>query len=318
MVTFIISNTYHLTNVKLPCISFNMKVICPNKSCINREIIIKDGTFFRADDSRKVQRFKCKSCSSRFSKATFCDLYRHRKRRETSMIEHLLCAKTSMRRIARVLNMDRKTIARRIDILEKKALRNHKKLIKHLENKKVFHMQFDDMITHEHTKMKPLSISLAVDRESRLILGAEVSQIPAFGHLAKKSRKKYGYRKSFHEVGLTRLFEKIHTIVDRDAIVQSDMHKQYPKFVRKYLPSVTYKTYEGGRSCIAGQGELKKKGYDPLFILNHTCAMFRDSINRLVRRTWCSTKCPKRLQQHINIFISYYNFKYLRYGFNTN
>ncbi|WP_146037749.1 IS1 family transposase [Halobacteriovorax sp. DA5] len=294
-----------------------MKVICPNKTCSFPNNIIKDGSYFRADDSRKIQRFRCKNCGKRFSHATYSDHYRHRRRRDTSTIEHLLCSKASMRRIARVLRIDRKTIARRMDILEKRALRNHAKLIKHLENNKISHMQFDDMITHEHTKMKPLSISLAVDKKTRLILGAEVSQIPAFGHLAKKSRKKYGYRPSFHEVGLTQLFEKIYKTIDIDATVSSDMFKTYPKFISKYLSSCTYKTYEGGRSCVAGQGELKKKGYDPLFILNHTCAMFRDSINRLVRKTWCSTKSPRRLQQHLNIFISYYNFKYLRYEINT-
>lgn len=294
-----------------------MKVICPNKVCTKAQNIIKDGQFFRADDSRQVQRYRCKSCGKRFSRASFSDHYRHRRRRETSMIEHLLCSKASMRRIAKVLRMDRKTVVRRMDILEKRALRKHAKLMEHLEEKKVTHMQFDDMITHEHTKMKPLSISLAVDKKSRLILGAQVSQIPAFGHLAKRSRKKYGYRPSFHEVGLTQLFEKIYKTIDQDAIVSSDMHKTYPKFVSKYLGSCTYKTYEGGRSCVAGQGELKKKGYDPLFTLNHTCAMFRDSINRLVRKTWCSSKCPRRLQQHLNIFISYYNFKYLQYEINT-
>ncbi len=294
-----------------------MKVICPKNTCKNSKTIIKDGSYFRADDSRLIQRYRCKSCGKRFSKATASDHYRLRRRRETFMIEHLLCAKASMRRIARVLKMDRKTVARRMIALEKRAIKKHKNLLAHLEKKKVTHMQFDDMITHEHTKMKPLSISLAVDKNTRLILGAQVSQIPAFGKLAKKSRRKYGYRQSFHEVAMTKLFESIYKTIDQDATVKSDMYKTYPRFVSKYLPSCKYITYEGGRSCVAGQGELKKKGYDPLFILNHTCAMLRDSINRLVRKTWCSTKDPAMLQRHLNIFISYYNFKYLNYELNT-
>ncbi|MFG1504348.1 hypothetical protein [Halobacteriovorax sp. ZH5_bin.2] len=294
-----------------------MKVICPNKTCKSFENINKDGSYFRADDSKRIQRYRCKGCGKRFSKATSNDHYRLRRRRDSSMIEHLLCAKVSMRRIAKVLKMDRKTVARRMIALEKRALRQHRKLLDYLEKKKVTHMQFDDMITIEHTKMKPLSISIAVDKDTRLILGAQVSQIPAFGHLAKKSRRKYGYRKSYHEAGLTKLFESISKTIDKDAIIKSDMHKSYPKFVSKYLSSCTYKAYEGGRSCVAGQGELKRKGYDPLFILNHTCAIFRDSINRLVRKTWCSTKSPKMLQRHINIFISYYNFKYIQYEVNT-
>ncbi|EQC44199.1 hypothetical protein [Bacteriovorax sp. Seq25_V] len=49
----------------------------------------------------------------------------------------------------------------------------------------------------------------------------------------------------------------------------------------KYFPEAEYRRYKGGRGCIAGQGELKKLRFDPLFTLNHTCAMFRSNINRL-------------------------------------
>ena len=91
----------------------------------------------------------------------------------------------------------------------------------------------------------------------------------------------------------------------------------YAKYISKYLHSCEYKTYEGGRSCVAGQGELKRKGFDPLFAINHTCAMFRDSINRLVRKSWCSTKDVQKLQQQVDIFVAYYNFVYLEVGINT-
>ena len=47
---------------------------------------------------------------------------------------------------------------------------------------------------------------------------------------------------------------------------------------------------KGEKAAITGQGELKKKQRDPLFSINHTLAMLRANINRLVRRTWCTTK----------------------------
>ncbi|MGZ3809720.1 MAG: transposase, partial [Bacteriovorax sp.] len=59
-----------------------------------------------------------------------------------------------------------------------------------------------------------------------------------------------------------------------------------------------------------GQGELKKVHYDPLFKINHTCAMLRYRINRLVRRTWCTTKKIEMLENHLQIYIAYHN-KYL-------
>ena len=233
------------------------------------------------------------------------------------MIEHLFCSSTSVRRISRVLNTSRITVTRRIDKLEVVALKRQKDLLDYFEKNPVMHMQFDDLITYEHTKMKPLTVSLAIDKDSRAILGAEVSRIPAFGHLAKRSKKKYGYRVNNHEKGLMRLFEKTYKCIDKNALVKSDKHKTYPKFVTKYLPSVDYRTYEGGRSSVAGLGELKRKSYDPIFHLNHTCAMLRDSLKVLTRRTWCSVKRVDRLQQQLNIFIAYYNFKYLKLSLNT-
>ena len=66
--------------------------------------------------------------------------------------------------------------------------------------------------------MKPLSVSLAVDGKRRLILGAEVSRIPAFGPLAEKSRKKYGKRPHEHTEGLLRLFENLKQVVYKKAL----------------------------------------------------------------------------------------------------
>jgi hypothetical protein len=34
--------------------------------------------------------------------------------------------------------------------------------------------------------------------------------------------------------------------------------------------------------------------------------MFRANINRLVRRTWCTTKTLESLENHLMIFVDYY------------
>ena len=295
-----------------------MKINCLNSECKNPNFIVKDGFYFRKDDSKKIQRFKCKSCHTKFSSSTNSLFYRTKKRRCTKMIEHLICSKSSIRRIACILKLDRKTVAKRLEKIEIRAVKRQEDLLEYFKNsdgKKVKELQFDDMISYEHTKMKPLSISLAVDASTRLILGAEVSRIPAFGLLAKRSVKKYGYRVNNHELGLERLFEKIYKSIDQNAIIKSDKHKTYPKYISKYFPSAEYRTYHGCLSCVAGQGELKRKGFDPLFILNHSCAMLRDTLNVLVRKTWCSTKRPDHLQRLLNIAIAYHNFKYLRFKF---
>ena len=89
-----------------------------------------------------------------------------------------------MRRSAKILGINYKTVLKKVEYLGEKSRKRHKSFLQRLEKSKVENMQFDDLITLEHTKMKPLSVSLAVDKKRRFILGAEVSRIPAFGHLA--------------------------------------------------------------------------------------------------------------------------------------
>jgi hypothetical protein len=47
--------------------------------------------------------------------------------------------------------------------------------------------------------------------------------------------------------------------------------------------------------------------FDPLFIVNHTCAMMRANINRLIRKTWRTTNDPLKLKDHLDVFIYFYN-----------
>lgn len=216
-----------------------------------------------------------------------------------------------MRACAKLLHVNRITVERKLAYLAKKANISQKKFLEQ-QRGQVAHLQFDDMITSEHTKMRPLTITLAVDARRRFILGAQVEQIGAFGHLAKLSRAKYGPRPNRHDRSLEELFRKISPAIALGAKIESDEHTRYPPVVAKWLPGRPYERYIGGRGAIVGQGELKRKRYDPLFILNHTCAMFRAGVNRLIRKTWCTTKRPERLQQHLDLFIDWYNQDYLR------
>ena len=179
-----------------------------------------------------------------------------------------------MRRIAKLLRVDKKTIKRKLDYL---AIKCEKKNNEFLKSVRVEAFQIDDIITTEHTKLKPLSISVAVDMNKRYLLGCEVSQIGAFGKLAEKSRRKYGKRRNEHKKGLRRLFKKLEDCVDKDALICSDDHGFYPEFVGRYFPDASYKRYKSERSCVVGQGELKKLRRDPLFAINHACAMLRAS-----------------------------------------
>ena len=279
---------------------------CPNQLCAFPFLTIRDGTFRRADDSKIIQRFRCKTCGKRFSHSTFSDSYQQKKRRVNFPLLKLLASGVSQRRAAILLGIHRKTVERKFPLLAIRARILNEKHVRKFRVR-IFNMQMDDLITKENSKLKPLSVSIAVDEDRRLILGAEVSKIPAFGHLSHLAIKKYGYREDEHFAGLTRLFERITPLVSSEVQIKSDEHQRYPGFISAYLPKAKHLQFKSERGSVAGQGELKKVKFDPLFIVNHTCAMFRANVNRLIRKTWCTTKDPRRLKDHLDIFIYFYN-----------
>ena len=292
-----------------------MKPGCPQINCPfyqKNALIRRDGFYFRKDDSRKIARFKCMSCFKKFSAATSSLEFGQKKRRINFTLFKLLASGVSMRRSAIILNVHRTTIDRKFQYLAKKAHEMNKNFLLEMEKTPVTHMQFDDLITSVHTKLKPLTVSLAVDAKKRFILGAKVGSLPAFGHLAVLSRKKYGLRQNENVRTLSELFSQIERVVHPNALIESDEHKLYKKAVGRFFPQAKFVQYKGGRGCIVGQGELKKLHYDPLFKLNHACAMLRANINRLFRKTWCTTKLENNLQKHLEIFIAFHNLIYIK------
>lgn len=281
-----------------------MKRKCP-KCVSNHPRYSTHGSFVRNADNRKLVRFKCSLCFTTFSEASSQACYRQKRRDLNPRIRELLCSGVSQRRIARLLKTTRLTVARKLVFLAKQARLKNKRDLEKLAT--VEHFQFDDLETIEHTKCKPLSVIMAVEKSSRQILGFRVSQMPAKGHLAAISRKKYGYREDHRYIGRRKLFEALLPKVSPTAVIESDESPHYTEDVKKWFPKATHKPFKGVRGCVAGQGELKKQGYDPLFSLNHTFAMLRANINRLFRKTWCTTKTPQRLVDHLELYVNYHN-----------
>ena len=216
-----------------------------------------------------------------------------------------LCAGVSQRRLARQLNINQKTVARKLIFLGQQARRVHEV---HLARRgPVLEAQFDDMESSVHSKMKPVSIPIAVEKNTREIIALGVAEMPAKGLLAARSRKKYGPRKDARPQERAAVLATLGRLAGADIIITSDKCPQYPALVSKIIPSARHIVVQGRRGCVVGQGELKRGGNDPLFSLNHTAAMLRANINRLVRRTWCTSKRQDRLKDHLDLYVWYHN-----------
>ena len=263
------------------------------------------GTFLRGDPVVVVKRYLCLDCGRTFSDATTTFEYRQRRRDINLPLFKLMASNITQRRAAKVLSIARRTVESRLPYFDKVARSQHKILLE--TRRKSTHVHFDDMETSEHTKLKPLSIPLAVDHSSRIIIGYDVAQMPAKGKTASISRAKYGTRKDLRHLAWENVLKSVASTSIRDVEITSDSHKRYPEMIRKFVPGAMHVQVKSRRACVAGQGELKLGGFDPIFSINHTAAMLRANMSRLIRRTWCTTKRAEKLLCHISLYVLWHN-----------
>src|SRR5690606_35172155 len=107
--------------------------------------------------------------------ATTHPCYRQKKRQMNEPLRRLLVSGVSQRRAAIILNLHRTTVVRKFRFLAMVSRLAFHHALKHEPKAKC--IEFDDMETFEHSKCKPISITLAVESKSRRILGFRVSRM---------------------------------------------------------------------------------------------------------------------------------------------
>jgi hypothetical protein len=269
------------------------------------------GFYWRNEDSRLLRRYQCSHCKRSFSAASGSVFYRQKKRTVNGQIEQLLSNTVSLRAASRILRLNRKTVVRKSVLLGMLAKLERVALLDTIAagGEKLAEIQFDEMETFERSKCLPLSIPLAVDPQTRRILGIRVARMPANGPLAQISRKKYGHREDERPKKAAELFAEIAPALTPQVEVLSDQNPKYPGWIRAALPEARLRTVKGQRGASTGQGELKRTVFDPLFALNHSAAMLRANVCRLIRKTWCTTKRPDRLEWHLELYIRQHNLR---------
>ena len=285
-----------------------MNPLCPR---CGRSRSIRHGVFYRADDAQSIQRYRCRDCGKCHSSATHAPTWRQKRRRINCLIELDLASGVSQRRCAMRVGCDRKTVARKLDFLAEQA---RGKLAHWLAEHGPFEAaQGDELVTFEHSRLKPLAAMILVSAPHRCIIGFGVAQIPASGQIATKSREKYGKRPD-QSAAMRRqvLTDSAAYLSTETLLIETDEKKPYVREIATRLPHAEHRRYRSVRGALTGQGELKRTGYDPLFAINHTLAMLRDNIKCLARRTWCTIKRADRLEALLAIYAHFHNTRLLK------
>jgi len=216
---------------------------------------------------------------------------------------HLYASGMTQRRMALVLKANRKTIVRKFRYLALLCRKQHRRVIKRGELQ-TSHVQFDEMQTFEHTKLKPVTIAVAVRAKTGEIVDMRAAPIPYQGPLAPLAFRKYGPRPSRAKEAATRCLKKVRACSKPTLTLTTDSHPAYPSWIQKLLPHATH------RQTLRRMPERKtdrKNKDDALFTLNYTCAKVRNDLSRMARKTWVTTKRIARLQAHLNLYLAWVN-----------
>lgn len=154
---------------------------------------IKKGYFKTLWNGQWVPRYRCRACGKYFSSHTRRASFRQHRPDLNQLIWDAYASGMTLRRMARVFRVDRKTVVRKFLYLASLARVVHeRKLEDRIE--KAHEVQFDEMETFEHTKLKPIAISVGVIAKTGEIVDLRAETLHYKGPLAALAFRKYGKR----------------------------------------------------------------------------------------------------------------------------
>ena len=270
------------------------------------------GTFKRACDGRVVSRFQCKRCGKSFSTQTFRVDYKLRRPQLDRAVLLLLISKVTQRQCTRDLGCDRAAIALRLEKFGKHCKDFHEQLMRERGQTKVWPGRFllDELETYEQNRrLKPVTVPVLVHKESHCILHAAVGTLPPRKPLSPSNQKKLalqevaeGKRVSESRAKVAECFDVLKSVCPPSAPVRvgTDQKYSYRALLRKrFGERLEHETTHSS---------LPRTTVNPLFVINHTLAMLRDGLSRLVRRTWANSKQREKLEWHLWLYIGWRNY----------
>ena len=273
---------------------------------------IRRGTFKRACDNRVVQHFHCRHCHKTFSEQSFRLDYRLKRPGLHYVLMRDFVSKTSHRQSARTLGCARKTVHHRLQLIGTHCREFHELVLERARDAGVRGWRFllDELETHEERRrLQPVTVPVIVEHPSHFVVGTSVGTLPARGNLRPAERQ----RKAELELERGRRLNQSREAV-REALqslvllqgggfptrVESDSKSSYPGLVRA--------TLGGAASLRRHSSTARRDRANPLFPINHTLAMMRDGVSRLVRRNWGASKRRERRRDHLWIWIAWRNY----------
>jgi len=288
---------------------------CPSRTGRDKPFLWqRRGRYTRRCDGRSVQRFLCRVCHLTFSVQTFRVDYRLRRPELTPGLFDSFVSIGSQRQTARNLRCTRKTVRRRLILLSGHARSFHDAVLERQRQRGGWsgHFQLDELETFEWSRrLAPVTMPILIDKESAFIVHFAAAALPARGRLKQADLKrklareqKFGVRLSGSRAAVLECFTRLTHVADKNPVtISTDKKTSYPTVLREVM--------RGPYSHWRHSSTAPRTPQNPLFAINHTLAMLRAGMSRLVQRSWAVSKERRWLALHGWIWVAYRN--YIRY-----
>ena len=266
------------------------------------------GSYRRKCDGLVVPCFSCNTCGGHFSRQTF--RFNYRWWRPTAHLElfRLFVSKVTQRQAARVTGYARGTVAARMRSMGAHCRLWHRQALKDCKLTGAFLL--DELETFETDRLvQPVTVPVLIQKHSLFIVDVQTAPLPSRGrlgpyHQLRKLRREalYGKRRSGSRQAVERCFRELGRVLDPRADLEliTDRKSTYRALIRGNF---------GHLRCNHARvsSRARRDRRNPLFPINHTLAMLRDGVSRLVRRSWGAAKLRERLGEHLWIWVVYRN-----------
>lgn len=261
----------------------------------------KNGYFKTKWNAQPNPRYECLKCGMEFSSHSDRANKGQKRPDLNAEIFKWVCSGVTLNRIAKNLGVHKLTVRRKVAWLAQQAAKAHERAIKSGQLNTSY-VQMDEMETFEHTRMKPLSIALAVRVKTGEIIDAEVSTIKAKGKLARVAERKYDWRADTSVDACKSVIQTVKRVAKPGLTVACDEKTNYPKLIKGIITDARVDAYKSQK-----RKRWEPKKHDPLFTINHLCARLRADLAPLARKSWVTTKSPSHLQDLLLIYIAWTN-----------
>ncbi len=241
------------------------------------------------------------------------DYHDHKPHLNTRLLA-LLYSGVGLRQSARVLNLSNSCLQLKARKIGRHLRRLNLNLRAALPSTASF--QFDEFETFEGRRnTRPLSVPVLIERDSRFVLWAESAPIRPRGTMTKKRRRliraenqRMGPRKDLSARSIGRTLRRGGTLAGAIHVVEveTDEKTSYRRQLRKAFGTNVK------HSCT--NSKVTRDTFNPLFPINHTEAMMRDSMGRLRRRSWLASKKRRWLDVALHTWIAYRNYVRVRFN----